>query len=268
MTDDHGTAFDRDQFDAIYPPGVERHYWNICRDRMIAGHLRAAGVEGPMLEVGCGRGLVVAGLRRMGFDLRGVERAKVDVVPAAAGHVTTGIDALLLDAEQRATIRTILLLDVIEHIADPVGFIAGLRQAYPALRWMVYTVPARQELFSNYDRFNRHFRRYDRATLRAHITTGIKDHIRIAYFFHALYPAARLLLATRGERKPAFNVPAPGLPSMLHRLIAWYFLMEARLLPHGWWGTSLIAVVDLVEPKLKAGGDQAPSSSQRTSRKR
>lgn len=244
MPDATTTAFDHERFDAIYPPGVERHYWNICRNRVIADRLRAAGAEGPMLEVGCGKGLVVAALRKRGFDITGVELAAVDVVPAAVGHVTTGTDALRLEEGRRTAVRTILLLDVIEHIEDPVRFLADLRQAYPALRWMVLTVPARQEIFSNYDRFNRHFLRYDRSTLRRHVTSGKEERIRSAYFFHVLYPAARLLLSAKGERKPYFSVPAPGLSSLMHRVIAWCFFLEFRLLPRSWWGTSLIAVVD------------------------
>lgn len=244
MAGTDSTAFDRERFDAIYPEGVERHYWNISRNRVIADRMRAAGAEGPMLEVGCGKGLVVAALRRMGFEITGVELADVDVVPEAKERVVVSTDAMTMDASFRSTVRTILLLDVIEHIEDPRAFIAGLRSAYPALRWMVFTVPARQELFSNYDRFNDHFRRYDREMLYAHVSTGGKETVRSGYFFHALYPAARVLLRTAGERKPYFTVPPLGLISWLHKLVAWLLVQESKVLPGSWRGTSLIAVVD------------------------
>ena len=78
----------------------------------------------------------------------------------------TATDARQLEVAQRNEVRTILLLDVIEHLEDPVAFLAELRSHFPALRHLLLTVPARQELFSNYDEFNGHFRRYDPALLR------------------------------------------------------------------------------------------------------
>src|SRR5712672_3457217 len=39
----------------------------------------------------------------------------------------------------------ILLLDVIEHIERPTEFIASALQSLPAVRWLIITVPARQE---------------------------------------------------------------------------------------------------------------------------
>ena len=159
------TAFDHEQFDTIYPEGVERHYWNRCRNQVIAEHLRRIRAEGPLLEVGCGKGLVVHALRNAGFAITGVELAAVRPILEAAPYVRTATDARQLEVAQRNEVRTILLLDVIEHLEDPVAFLAELRSHFPALRHLLLTVPARQELFSNYDEFNGHFRRYDPAEI-------------------------------------------------------------------------------------------------------
>lgn len=237
------TTFDREQFNAIYPEGIERHYWNRCRNRVIVDMLQRIHAKGPVLEVGCGKGLVVAALREEGFDVRGVELAEVEVIPQAREHVATSTDALSMDEDQRRPVRTVLLLDVIEHLEDPVSFIDRIRQAFPALEWILVTVPARQELFSNYDTFNRHFRRYDEQVLHQHLDpTGTREW-HWSYFFHALYPAARLLLRIKGGRPPYFSVPAKGFPSLVHRLLGWSFHLEYRTLPAAWKGTSMIAVV-------------------------
>jgi SAM-dependent methyltransferase len=218
------STFDAKQFDAIYPTGVERHYWNRCRNRVIARELRRIGAQGPMLEIGCGKGLVVAELRKRGFDASGVELAQVQVIPDARDHVRTAID-------------------VIEHLEHPDAFIARIRESFPALQWMVYTVPARQELFSNYDRFNNHYRRYDLGTLRSHVDPDGTRKWKASYFFHMLYPMAWLQLRISGERELRYNVPAPGPASAMHALLGALFFAEHLLFPRNWPGTSIIAAV-------------------------
>lgn len=237
-----GTAFDREQYASIYPEGVERHYWNRCRNRVIARMLDRVGADGPMLEVGCGKGLVVAALSAMGHDITGVDIAPVEPVAGAIGKVRTGTDAFDLPPEERRRYRTLLLLDVIEHLEDPAVFIHRLREAFPDAAWIIATVPARQELFSAHDTFNRHFRRYDLRTLRQHLdATGVRPW-RAAYFFHALYPVAWLQARLMKERR-RFVAPTPGLPSLLHGLLAALLYAEHRVVPGQVPGTSIVAAV-------------------------
>lgn len=245
MAESEITSFDQEQFEAIYPQGVERHYWNRCRIAVITDNLRSIKDAGPMLEVGCGKGLVVSALRRYGFDITGVELAEVEPLQEVAPFVNVNTDALDLDPGIRSGIQTILLLDVIEHLEDPVAFMTRLRSAFPKLRRFIVTVPARQELFSNYDRFNRHFRRYDIPLLRDHAESSMGTVRTAGYFYHALYPAAWIQLRTRGARKLHFTVPAPGVPSFFHRLLGYFFFLEYKVLPSSWRGTSIIAVLDV-----------------------
>ncbi len=237
------TAFDETQFDAIYPPGVERHYWNICRNQVIADRLTAIGVQGPILEVGCGKGLVVEALRKKGFPVTGVELAQVPVLESIKDHVRTGTDALDLDPSFRNSVSTLLLLDVIEHLEHPSDFLSHLRSGFPGLRWLVLTVPARQELFSNYDDFNNHYRRYDLGMLRSHIPLQNNDAYHAGYFFHSLYPAALVQLKLSGKRPLGFQVPSPGLASWLHHSLGKLMILDHKVLPAQWRGTSIIASI-------------------------
>ena len=241
----NGSAFDLDQYQAIYPEGVERHYWNRCRNRVIASMLRRCNARGPMLEVGCGKGLVVASLCDRGFDVQGVDIAKVEPIPAVTGHVRTGVDAMEIPADEAKLYRTLLLLDVIEHLEDPVGFIGSLLKKFTGVERVILTVPARQELFSNYDRFNRHHRRYDLLLLRSHLApVGLRGW-KASYFFHLLYPAAWTQLKIKGERPLAFKVPGKGLPDLIHRLIGYALYLEYLILPASLFGTSIVACADV-----------------------
>lgn len=241
-SDPSSTAFDPKQFDAIYPPGVERHYWNICRNAILTRAVRAAG-QGNVLEVGCGKGLVVAHLRAEGIEARGVDLANVPALPEVSAHVRTGVDLFDIPAEQFTDVGIVLLLDVIEHIEQPAAFVEHIRTHVPSAHTFIFTVPARQELFSNYDEFNRHFLRYDRSTLRKHVDATGKRTWKASYFFHALYPAAWLQLKLKGARETRYVVPVTGLQRAVHRLLGWIFLVDYFLLPAGIPGTSIIATV-------------------------
>lgn len=82
----------------------------------------------------------------------------------------------------------ILLLDVIEHIEDDIGFLRSLH-AHPGVNSdtrIVITVPAYQSLFCTHDVFLEHYRRYDNKMLAEHITAGGMEPIRLGYFFTSL----------------------------------------------------------------------------------
>ncbi|MBP6312346.1 MAG: methyltransferase domain-containing protein [Flavobacteriales bacterium] len=242
MSDPKDTAFSEEQFDKLYPLGVERHYWSRCRNKVIAHTLRKVNAVGPMLEIGCGKGVVVEYLRNDGFDIIGIELAPVKALPSIASFVDTGADVLDMDPSVCATIRTILLLDVIEHIEDPVAFLAMVRKKLPNANCVLATVPARQELFSNFDRFNNHFRRYDLDMLTDHLRTSDTRSSYVSYVFHGLYPAARLLLKSKGEREVGFNVPRNWLAEVFHFVLGFFFYVEFLVLPRKWKGTSVIGV--------------------------
>lgn len=236
------SAFQEHQFDAIYPPGVERHYWNVARNVIIAEQLRKVE-PGQVLEVGCGKGLVVAYLRERGFDVVGVDLAKVGVLPEVEEHVLTGVDLFDLDPTRFTNTKTVLLLDVIEHLEDPTAFVERIRTFIPSVKNFIFTVPARQELFSNYDEFNRHYRRYDARTLRAHVDPQEARVWRASYFFHLLYPAAWMQLRLKGARETRYNVPKTGFAKFLHNMLGHFFILDHKVLPAKWKGTSLIATV-------------------------
>lgn len=244
MSDTKDTAFSEEQFDRLYPLGIERHYWSRCRNKVIAHALRKVNAEGPMLEIGCGKGVVVEYLRSDGFDITGIELAPVKALPSVANFVKTGADVMDMDTSDGDVIRTILLLDVIEHIEDPKAFLEMVRKKLPNAKCILATVPARQELFSNFDRFNNHFRRYDPVMLRDHMRTKDTRSFYASYVFHGLYPAARMVLKSKGEREVGFNVPKNWLAEVVHYALGLFFYTEFLILPSKWKGTSVIGVAN------------------------
>lgn len=238
------TAFDSDHLQDAYPPGIERSWWHVARNRVIArAFARHIGKEERVLEVGCGTGIVTNALRARGWNVTGVDLAGQADAGRPDSHLLLGADALTLPRTLRDGFTVLALFDVIEHIADAPAFLRALLAAYPNTRQVVVTVPARTELWTTFDDHYGHFRRYDRPTLRSEIEkTGLRiDHL--AYFFHALHPVILLNNLVRGrERDTRFQAPKGSLSIALNTWIGHAFALEARLLPGPLIGSSIIAV--------------------------
>jgi SAM-dependent methyltransferase len=208
----------------------------------IVGRLVAGAPPSPVvLDVGCGRGLTVDFLRKAGVDCHGVELADVQPLSDVRPFVFTAQDAFALPEDLRRRVTVVLLLDVVEHLPAPEAFLADCVLHFPSLSRLILTVPARPELWSNYDDFYGHVRRYDRGALETLIRpVGTRD-AAAGYFFHALYPVMRAQLAAAAERPLAHQAPRWRWP---HRVAARLFDLEERLLPARWYGTSLWGVAD------------------------
>lgn len=234
------SAFSARQRAGAYPTGIGGHYWHRARNRIIHEALQAADAAAPMLDVGCGPGTTVRYLRARGVDCTGVDLAGYDAVdPTLAAILRYGQDAFALPAAEREAVRTLLLLDVLEHLDQPDGFVRRCVAAFPHADRLVVTLPARRELWSNFDAYYGHRRRYDRGAAAALCREAGLDVLRCDYFFHALYPAIAL--------QRLFAVPRPvQFPPVRHhwwhRLLAAGLYRDARWLPGAVPGSSLLVV--------------------------
>ena len=234
------THFSSDQRRLAYPAGYERHYWHLAKRAFVDG-LLARFESGPILDVGCGDGIYAGHLRGLGYRAYGVDRG----IGPEPGLLFDG-ELANVPAAVAGSIRTVLLSDVIEHVEDERGLLEECRARLPALEHFVLTVPAREELWSSYDRHYGHFRRYSRAALERAVS---RDGIRVVssgYFFHLLYVPAWLL--AQGDARPV-AIDAPGRAAApLHRALGWLLAAESRWLPASWPGTSAFAVCSVQKP--------------------
>jgi hypothetical protein len=234
------TTFDAARYDKAYPDGVERHYWHRARNAVLTAALQGEGLrDASLLEIGCGRGLVTEALRDAGFDCRGVELASAVPPPRVAPFVRTGTAFQDLPEGERVSARGALLLDVLEHVDEPVAFLAEIRASLPRCERLLVTVPARRELWSRWDEFYGHRCRYDRPTLRRELDAAGYQVRSCRYFFHGLYPLALAVNALGAARSTDIVAPPE---SLLHRAVGRWFAVESAALPGFLPGTSLLAV--------------------------
>ncbi len=244
------SEFNEQQFARGYPEGSEYHFWTMARVRLLHRLLLGHGAEkGRLMEVGCGRGYMVDGLRKLGLDCRGVEIAPIKVGQALEEFVCTGISAESLPAKEREVVNALLVLDVIEHLDEPVAFLRGLVKAFPSATTLLVTVPADMRLWSNYDTYYGHQKRYNRKTLGEELG-GLGEILKLEPLFRSLYFLMWILVRIRGERA-IHNAPPSVKLRPLHKILASWFVAESSLLRWLPLGTSLAAVVSLKRAPLR-----------------
>jgi 2-polyprenyl-3-methyl-5-hydroxy-6-metoxy-1,4-benzoquinol methylase len=246
------TEFSDEQYESAYPDGIENHWWNLARNRILTNTVKKfAGAGASVLDVGCGRGFVVKYLRDQGIDCTGVELAKAQPPVSVRDHVRLGLDAWELPLAERTRYKTILLLDVIEHVPDPAAFLKRLCDGFPNLSHLVITVPACQELWSNYDECYGHCRRYSLEMLKnTSIALGAYI-IWSSYFFHMTYPVCWAAAHLAKKRETTLHAPQ-GIGIWLHKVIAWAMIFDYFFLPRCVPGMSAMACFSLKQNNLSS----------------
>jgi SAM-dependent methyltransferase len=185
----------------------EHHWWWRSREALVLGWIERLHRRAPLrriLDVGCGDGLFFDRLERFGADVEGLEpdarlvrdprrRSRIRNATLGPGAYESGASDLLL------------MLDVLEHIADDR---AALRSVHDALRpggHLLLTVPALPWLWSRHDEANEHHRRYTPRGLRRVLNEAglVVETIRFFFAWTVLPLVVRRWVAPAGG--------APGL---------------------------------------------------------
>jgi SAM-dependent methyltransferase len=247
------TEFMDNQYELAYPDGIENHWWHLARNRIVLDEIKKFMTVGSaVLDVGCGRGITVKYLRQEGVDCKGVELASARALVGMDKHIHFAVNAVELPCDERSRYYIILLLDVIEHFADPVAFLQSLVSAFVRLSHVIITVPARSELWSNYDVFYGHHRRYTPEMIEDLAGELGWELVHQAYFFRPPYLPARALAALKKERKTKID-PPQGLTRIVHRLISYGMILEQHVLPRRVPGTSVLACFRTPKSVAKQG---------------
>ncbi len=239
------TAFDTTQYQDCYPDGIENNYWNLTRNRLLH-ELVTRGESTKVLEIGCGRGLVVDYLRSRGVEIWGCDTATTTAITeAAAPYLRLGTDAFDLDEDRKKNTKTIMLLDMLEHLPEPEEFLGRCRAEFPNATRFIITLPARQEIWSNYDEYYGHFKRYSLDSAAQLVHAVDLDVSESGYFFHSLYAASRVLTLLGRNRETVVRPPSGAIATKMNRAIAAFLSAESRLLPKTLPGSSLYLVARL-----------------------
>ncbi len=181
---------------------VERTYWwHVAKRELVTELLlRHFPPPGRLVEGGVGGGANLVTYRDLGYDVSGL-----DLMSEAVAHCRAlGIeDVRVHDLEEpwpveRGPAEIVVLLDVIEHVPDPVKVLRNAAETLALDGGVLVTVPAIPALMGPWDEMLGHYRRYSRKMLREHAHAA---GLRVAWLSHwnsFTLPAA---VAVRGLEK-------------------------------------------------------------------
>lgn len=235
-------GYNEEQFRLNYPEGNEGMWWIQARHQVVMRYLRSDGLDkDTVLDLGCGTGNTVRLLRQAGITCYGCEISPVSVASDIRPYILSPADAREVPPELRQTVKTILALDVLEHIADPRQLLIEVQRLYPNLQRFICTLPAREELWSNYDTYFGHYKRYTLTSARALLQDAGFTVKQAGYFFHLLY--LPLWFVVRYRKQRTLHTPPPTWP-FFDRILGHAFALEERLLPKNLVGTSVLVVAE------------------------
>jgi SAM-dependent methyltransferase len=175
------------------------HFWHRAKRELVLQILARTSVH-RTLELGCGAGLLLEEMTRIGFDAWGSDASE----DALAFCRRRGLERVFAhDAEtpldwSGPPFDAVLALDLIEHLDDDV---AALRQVHGVLApegLLLLHVPAHASLFGYWDEMLHHRRRYARADLERVLGEAGFEPRQISPSFGWLLPPAAAFRKLRG----------------------------------------------------------------------
>jgi SAM-dependent methyltransferase len=151
---------------------LEEHYWwHAAKRRLVVELLRRfAPAAGLVVEGGVGSARNLVEFQRLGYDVEGYD-VLPDAVAMAQSRGLSGVTVADLHEPWRqpaSGVAAVVMLDVLEHMADPVRVLKNAAEVLQPDGAVILTVPAYQWLFGRWDEILGHYRRYTRRELRAH----------------------------------------------------------------------------------------------------
>jgi len=203
-----GDGFDSRVF-GLLQQAEEKHFWFIVRREIILDALKrhvSSLSDKTLLEIGCGNGNILRYLRSRtrlslaggDFFLEGLEFCRLQ----------TDAPLYQIDATRlpfRNSFNIVALFDVLEHIEDDERVLEECHKALRSSGRLVLTVPTCPALWSSFDVFAHHKRRYTGRALRKKLMAAGFKVERASHFMSALFPLvySLRLLQDRLGRPPA-----------------------------------------------------------------
>lgn len=233
-----------DRYAARYAHLYRHHWWWRARETIILDWLRRLRPPhgfGPILDVGCGDGLLFERLRDFG-EPEGIEENPRLVTPEGRRHGPIHVGPFDASFAPARRYGLILLLDVLEHTDDRTCLGRALALLAPGGRVLV-TVPAFRTLWTAHDDLNQHRTRYTKATFaRLATDTGLA----IDAWEYLFQWTAVLKLGVR--LKERLRPPTATPPAVPPRLVNGALRLAAQLERATWgrlpwpFGSSLLVV--------------------------
>jgi SAM-dependent methyltransferase len=222
------------------------HFWFRWRFRVLRSALAGLDLGDEILEIGCGNGAALEQFTEwLGRPVSGCD-VNLEALKGARAGLGKRYFYDIHDrrAPWKERFSAVLLLDVLEHIPEPLAFLDSVLFHLAPGGLCVVNVPALPWLYSEYDRVVGHQCRYTRASLGAQMTAAGLDVVAVRFWGRTLLPVAVLRkLLVRGMDPSAVTTKGFEPPNRFAEgLLTGLMLLETAV-PFGPpIGTSLVMV--------------------------
>jgi SAM-dependent methyltransferase len=229
-------GFDEGSFD--YLPGAEeRSFWFRSRNELIVWALRRYFSDSrSLLEIGCGTGFVLAGIRQAFPEMRLVGAELFEAGLDVAAKRVPDAELLQMDARRipfESEFDVVGAFDVLEHIAEDEQALAEIHGALRSGGGLLITVPQHPRLWSVVDDYSRHVRRYRRMELLGKVRGAGFEIVRWTSFVSLLLPVLALSRA-RIRRQETFDpLSEYRAPPFVDSALGWVLSAERALIRAG-----------------------------------
>lgn len=244
--------YPKEAFEALYKI-EDKHFWFAVREEVIKIVINKnikQKKDHSFLEIGCGTGIVLLLLEKLGFSVTGLDIHREGLQLARKRTCARLLCADIYKLKEEKKYENIGLFDVIEHVDNDALFLTTCRNMLIDGGRVVITAPADMRLWSRMDEASGHKRRYTKRDL---INLLQKSGFKVeysSYFNFLLYIPQFLFRRFSDEQmKKATQhhllveeLKLPPFP--VNFLLKWLLLIEAqilRIIPIP-FGTSLIVV--------------------------
>jgi SAM-dependent methyltransferase len=153
-------------------PLVRKHPWWRARARFTRDLLQRCGIGPPaqVLDVGCGWGVTLDAQERAGFTPWGLDLDEASLLQLESENPERRLilaDITDLPDPPPRRFAAVLALDVLEHLPDDALALRNLMKLLAPGGTLILSVPARPDLWSEFDAIQGHQRRYGPQRLRS-----------------------------------------------------------------------------------------------------
>ncbi len=246
---------------------LETHYWWFVGRRRIVATLLQHTLPGlpskapRLVDIGCGTGANLPMLREsvgpqgsvvgLDFSPLALKFAREQLLDLKGVALSQG-DAMQLPLGNQSA-DCVTMMDVLEHLRDDKRALSEVARVLKPGGALVLSVPAYQHLWSAHDEALHHFRRYEKAGLRARLREAGLRVDKLSFAMSLMPPAAYLwrhLVLPRLPKRPrdatrhSQGAVLPQLPPALNAAMIAMLELEGRVLLKRplRFGTSLVAL--------------------------
>ncbi len=159
----------RNEWITIHHETEKNYWWFILKRQLIISFVQSLINKGDViLEIGCGGGQLSCELQQSGYEV-----ISTDYEPSAVQYThDKGIPYCFVSncgegiPIQDESVHLIIMTDVLEHIQNHTLTMKECHRILKTGGYVLITVPAYPCLFSSWDRWNKHFRRYTKKQLQ------------------------------------------------------------------------------------------------------